>query len=108
VIDCPVDRARSCSATTGVTPQSRGYGDVTATYIIGQKYHHIYTLSINTSKNQSSEIRDALYIPTYEYNYKVITERDTILQEYYIIDRCKCENINRYTITSSTKGAHES
>jgi len=26
------------------------------------------------------KVRGALYIPTYEYNYKVITECDTILQ----------------------------
>jgi len=25
-----------------------------------------------------------LYIPTYKYNYKLITGRDKILQEYYI------------------------
>jgi len=30
------------------------------------------------------KIRDALYIPTYEYNYKIITGYETILQEYYI------------------------
>jgi len=34
---------------------------------------HVYTLGINTSKNQSTETRGALYIPTYEYNYKAIT-----------------------------------
>jgi len=32
------------------------------------------------------EVRDALYLPTYEYNYKVITECDTILQEHHIIN----------------------
>jgi len=41
-------------------------------------------LNISTSKNESTQARDALYIPTYEYNYKVITGCDTILQEYYI------------------------
>jgi len=46
---------------------------------VGQIYPHIYTLSISIGKNQSSEIRGALYIPTYEYNYKVIIECDTIL-----------------------------
>ena len=49
----------------------------------------------------------ALYIPTYEYNYKVITGCDTILQYYYITDRRKCENTKRYTIMNSIKGAHE-
>jgi len=50
-------------------------------YIRRSKYPHIYTLSTSTGKNQSSKIRDALYIPTYKYNYKVITRRDIILQE---------------------------
>jgi len=59
---------------------------------VGQKYPHIYILSISIGKNQSLEIRDALYIPTYEYNYKVITGCDTKLKEYYIIDRRKCKN----------------
>jgi len=50
----------------------------------GRKYPHVYTLSISTGKNQSTKLRGALYIPTYEYDYKVITGCDTILQEYYI------------------------
>jgi len=29
------------------------------------------------------KVHDALYIPTYEYNYKVITGCDKIFQEYY-------------------------
>ena len=32
------------------------------------------------------KVRDAFYIPTYEYNYKVITRCDTMLYEYYIND----------------------
>jgi len=48
-----------------VTPHSRRYGDVTATYIYaGRKYPHIHTLSINTDKNQRTEVRGALYVPT--------------------------------------------
>jgi len=64
-------------------------------------------LSISTVKNQSTEARGALYIPTYEYNYKVITRCDTILQENYITDRHNCGNTKRYTSMNSTKGAHE-
>ena len=74
---------------------------------VGQKYPYIYTHSIGTGKNQSSKICIALCITIYEYNYKVITKCDTILQEYYIIDRRKCENTKRYTIMNGTKGAHE-
>jgi len=47
-----------------------------------RKYPHVYTLSISTDKNQSVKVRGALCIPIYEYNYKVITGCDTILQEY--------------------------
>ena len=82
------------------------YGDVTVTYIRRSKISHVYTLSISTGKNQSTEARGALYIPTYEYNYKVITD-DTILQEYYITDRRKYENTKRCTSMNSTKGAHQ-
>jgi len=41
-------------------------------------------LSIRTCKNQITNVRGALYIPAYEYNYKDITGCDTILQEYHI------------------------
>jgi len=64
-------------------------------------------LSISADKNQSTEARDALYIPTYEYNYKAITRCDTILQKYYITDRRKCEHTKRCTSVNSTNGAHE-
>jgi len=53
------------------------------------------------------KVRCALYIPTYEYNYKVITGDNTILQKYYITDRRKSENTMRYTIMNSIKDAHE-
>jgi len=53
------------------------------------------------------KVRGALYIPTYEYNYKVITGYDTILLEYYFTDRRKCENKKRYTMINSIKCAHE-
>ena len=73
------------------------------------KYHHIYALSISTGKNQSTGARGALYIPTYEYNYKVITRCGTILQEYYITDKSKCENTKRCTSMNSTnRGSRDS
>jgi len=70
----------------------------------GQKYPHVYTLSISTGKNQSTEASGALYIPTYEYNYKVITRGDPILHEYYITDMRNCEITSRCTWMNSTKG----
>ena len=45
----------------------------------GQKYPHVYTLSISTVKNQNMKVRGALYISTYEYNYKVSQE----VTQYY-------------------------
>jgi len=65
---------------------------------VDRKCPHTYTLSISTCKNKSTEAHDTLYIPTYEYNFKVIIGRDIILKEYYIIDRHKYENTKRYTI----------
>ena len=66
----------------------------------GWKYPHVYTPSISTGENLSIEAHGALYVPTYEYNYKVIKRCDTILQEYYITDRSNCEN----TSMNGTKG----
>jgi len=40
-------------------------------------------------QESSTKVRGALYILTYEYNYKVITGCDIILHEYYITDRRK-------------------
>ena len=88
-------------------PRSGGYGTLLQCIYAGQKYPYIYTLSISTCKNQSSEIHGALYIPTYEYNYKVIIRCDTILKEYYITNRRNYENIRRYTSMNRTKGAYE-
>ena len=83
-------------------PQFRGYGDDTTTYIRTSKIpSHIYILSISIQKY----VMD--YTFQYEYNYKVITRYGSILQEYYITDRCKCENTKRYTIMNSTQDAHK-
>jgi len=53
------------------------------------------------------KVHGALYILTYEYNYKVIRGCDTILHEYYITNRRKCENTKRYTMMNNAKHAHE-
>ena len=91
-----------------VTPRSHGTETLLRHIYVGQKYPHIYTLSISTGNNQSTKACSALYILTYEYNYKVITGCDIILQEYYITNRYKCDNTTRYTIMNCTKSAHES
>ena len=90
-----------------VKPRLKGTKMLLRCIYVSQKYPHIYTLSISTGKNQSLKIRGALYIPTYEYNYKVIPKCATILQEYYIIDSRNCENTKRCTSMNCTKGAHE-
>ena len=84
-----------------------GYVDVTATCICRSKIPpHIYAKH-RYDKNQSTKVCGALYIPTYEYNYKVITGYDTILQEYCITDGRKCENTKRFTYMNSTKDSPE-
>ena len=65
-----------------VTPRSGGTETLLRRVYAGRKYPHVYTLSISTGKNQSTKARGTLYIPTYEYNYKVITRCDTILHEF--------------------------
>ena len=70
----------------------------------GRKHPHIYSLSISTGKNQSIKVHGALYIPIYEYNYKVIIRCDTI---YYITDMRNCENTKRYTSMNGTNDAPE-
>ena len=92
-----------------VTPRSCGYGDVTATCIYaGQKYPHVYTLSISTGKNQSTEARGALYIPTHEYSYKVITRGDKYYKNITSPVWRNCENTRMCTSMNSTKGGSES
>jgi len=63
-------------SSPSVTPWSRGMETLLRHIYAGRKYSHVYTLSISTGKNQSTEARNALYIPMYEYNYKVITRCD--------------------------------
>ena len=53
------------------------------------------------------KVCSALYIPTYEYNYKVITGCDTILQEYYITDRPNCEYKRDIQLWIVKNDAHE-
>ena len=54
-----------------------------------RKYPHVYTLSISTDQNQSTEVRSVYTFQHIDYNFKVITERDIILQVHYIITRHK-------------------
>jgi len=56
----------------------------------GQKYPYAYTLSISTGKNQRRSTM-VIYIPTEKYKYIVITESDTILQEYYVTWKYKVQ-----------------
>ena len=67
----PSSPERSCNA-----PIPAGTETLLQRIYAGQKYPHVYMLSISTGKNQSTETNGALYIPTYEYNYKVITRGD--------------------------------
>ena len=71
----------------GVTPRSRRYGDITVTYIHRSEIpSRIYAKYKQDSEYESTVI---IYIPTEKYKYMVITESDTILQEYYITKEYK-------------------
>ena len=84
-------------------PSSRGYGTLLRRIYIGQKYPHIYTLSISTCKNQSTKVHNTYTFQHRNTTYKVIKERDIILQGYYITLKYKSKIYNMY----SAKDAHE-
>jgi len=87
---------RKCLALTGMeTLPRRIYA--------GRKYPNIYTLSISTDKNQSTKVHSVYTFQHKENNYKVITERDIILQVHYITARYKSKIYNMY----SAKDTHE-
>ena len=86
-------------------PIPAGTGTSLRRIYLGQKYPPVYTLSISTGKNQSTEACGALYIPTYEYIYKVITSGDKYYNNITSPDRRKCENTKRCTYMNSTKRA---
>jgi len=81
-----------------VKPRSRGYGDVTATYIRRSEIPlRIYTKHQYRQESECESIV-VIYIPTEKYKYMVITESDTILQEYYITRKYKrIQYMKRYT-----------
>jgi len=54
----------------------------------GQKYPHVYTLSISTGKNQRRKHSGNIH-SNKKYKYMVIAESNTVLQEYYITRRYK-------------------
>ena len=72
-----------------VMHRSRGYRDVTATYIHRSKIpSYIYAKHQNRQESKCGSIV-VIYIPTEKYKYMVITASDTILQEYYITRKYK-------------------
>ena len=72
-----------------------------------RKYPHVYTLSISTSKNQGTKASGALYIPTYVYNYKVITRGDKYYKNITSLIGANVR-IQRYVhVWTVQKGAHE-
>ena len=79
-------------------PRSRGYGDVTATYIRRSKIpSRTYTKHQYKEESEYGST-EVIYIPIEKCKYMVITESDTILQEYYITRKYKSiihEEINK-------------
>ena len=74
---------------------------------VGPNYPPVYTLSISTGKNQSTEVSGALYIPTHEYNYKVITRGDPILHKYYITRMAQLRDYKEKCKYEQYTGTHE-
>ena len=72
-----------------MTPQSRGYGDVTAMYICRAEVPlKIYAKHQHRQESECESIV-VIYISKEKYKYMVITESDKILQEYYITRKYK-------------------
>jgi len=72
-----------------VTPRSCRYGDVTATYIRrSKKPSRIYAKHQYRQESECGSTK-VKYISTEKYKYMVITESNTILQEYYITRKYK-------------------
>ena len=79
-----------------VTPRSRGYGDVTAMYIHrSEKPSRIYAKHQYRQESECGSIV-VINIQKEKYKYMVISESDTILQEYYITRKYK-STIHEYT-----------
>ena len=72
-----------------MTPRSRGYRDVTVTYIRRSEIpSRIYAKHQYMQETECGSTV-VIYIPTEKYKYMVITESDTILQQYYITEIIK-------------------
>jgi len=70
-------------------PRSCGYGDVTVTYIRRSEIPSRIYVKHQYRRESECGSTVVIYIPTEKYKYIVITESDTILQEYYITRKCK-------------------
>ena len=73
---------------------------------VRKRYCNVYTLSISTGKNQSTEASGALYIPTYEYNTKLSLE---MIQYYMNITSliCAIARLQRDVQDEQYTGTHE-
>ena len=72
-----------------VAPRSCGYGDATATHICRSEIPSRIYAKHQYRKESECESTMVIYIPIEKYMYMVITENDTILQEYYITRKYK-------------------
>ena len=78
-------------------PRSCGYGDVTVTYICRSEIPSRIYVKHQYRRESECGSTVVIYIPTEKYKYIVITESDTILQEYYITRNTKVHHMKRYT-----------
>ena len=86
-----------------VTPLSRGYRDVTATYIRRSEIPScIYAKHQYRQESECGGIV-VIYMPTEKYKYIVITESFIILQKYYITRKYKSTLYEEIYITKAER-----
>jgi len=86
-----------------VTPRSRGYGDVSVTYIRRSKISSCIYAKHQYRQESECGSTVVIYILTEKYKYMVITESDTILQEYYITRKYKSTSYEEIYITKAER-----
>ena len=80
-----------------VTPRSRRYGDITATYIHRSEIPSRIYAKHQYRKESEFGSTVVIYISTEKYKYMVITEGDTILQDITSPENIKVYYTKRYT-----------
>ena len=86
-----------------MAPRSRGYGDVTVTYIRRSKIPSRIYAKYQYKHESEYGSTVVIYISSEKYKYMVITASDTILQEYYITRKYKSTIYEEIYITKAER-----